>query len=137
MDMKFYWINGRIKQWKFRVFWRPGPENLGDYHSKHHPPEHHIAVRSKYLHVSKLSSMQGCVNLSVRVNPTKRESQRAQLQCYFLEYVYLPLQLISAQSNARAHTCAGARTHNLLPPMESHARRSANTQPITANGILL
>ena len=32
MDMRFYWINYRIKQGQFRVFWRPGPENLGDYH---------------------------------------------------------------------------------------------------------
>ena len=72
MDMGFYWINNRIEQQKFRVFWRPGPENLGDYHSKHHPPKHHIAVRSKYLHVTKLHSLQGCVNLTVNVNTTKR-----------------------------------------------------------------
>ena len=32
MDMRFYRINERIKQGKFRFFWRPGPENLGDYH---------------------------------------------------------------------------------------------------------
>ena len=44
MDMQFYWINDRIKQVNFRVFWIPGPENLGVYHSKHNPPEHHIAV---------------------------------------------------------------------------------------------
>ena len=72
VDMCFYWINDIIEQRKFRVFWRPGPENLGDYHSKYHPPEHHMAVQSKYLHVPKLSSLQGCVNLTVRVNPTKR-----------------------------------------------------------------
>ena len=84
MGMRFYWINDRIEQGKFRVFWRLGPENFGDYYSKHHPPEHHIVVRSKYLHVPKLHSLQGCVNLTVIVNPTKRESQRAQLQRYFL-----------------------------------------------------
>ena len=44
MDMRFYWINNRIEQGKFRVFWRPGPENLEDYHFKHHPPEQHKAV---------------------------------------------------------------------------------------------
>ena len=54
MDMRFYWINDRIKQGQFFVFWRPGPEKLGDYNSKHHPPEHHIAVHSKYLHVPNL-----------------------------------------------------------------------------------
>ena len=71
MDMRFYWINDRIEQGQFCVFWRPGPENLGDYHSKHHPLEHHRAVRSKYLHVPNLRSLQGCVNLTVRMNPTK------------------------------------------------------------------
>ena len=65
MDMRLYWINRRIKQGNFRVFWRPGPENLGNYHSKYHLPEHHIAVRSEYLHEPKLSSLQGCVNLTV------------------------------------------------------------------------
>ena len=88
--MQLYWINDRIKPGQFRVFWRPGPENLGGYHSKHHPTEHQVAVQSKYLHVPKLSSLQGCVNLTVRAiptkrqsragNPTKREIQRAQLQ---------------------------------------------------------
>ena len=87
MDIRFYWINDRIEQGQFRVFWRPGPENLGDYHSKHHPPEHHIAVRSKYLHVSNLLLLQGCVNLRVRVNPTKQESEQAKLERYFLECV--------------------------------------------------
>ena len=80
VDMRFYWINDRIEQGQFCVFWRPGPKNLGDYHSKHHPPEHHRAVRSKYLHVPNLLSLQGCVNLLVRVNPTKRENQRAKLE---------------------------------------------------------
>ena len=55
--------------------------------SKHHPPEYHIAVRSKYLHVPKLSSLQGFVNLTFRVNPIKREIQQAQLQRYLLECI--------------------------------------------------
>ena len=90
--------NNRIKKEQFRVFWRPGPENLGDYNSKHHPPEHHIAVQSKYFHVPKLSSLQGCVNLTIMVspiarqspavNPTKREIEQAQLKRYFLDCIY-------------------------------------------------
>ena len=36
MDMRFYCINNRVEQGQFGVFWRPGSENLGDYHSKHH-----------------------------------------------------------------------------------------------------
>ena len=95
MDMIFYCIKDRIKQGQFRVFWRPGSENLGDYHSKHHPTEHHIAVWPKYLHVTEISSLQGCVNLTNTVSPTvqqspvvntaKLESQQEQLQSYFLE----------------------------------------------------
>ena len=87
MDMRFYWINDKIKQSQFCVFWRPGPENLGYYHSKYHPPEHHRAVHSKYLHVPNICSLQGCVDLPVRVNTTKRESQRAKLERYFLECI--------------------------------------------------
>ena len=88
MDMRFYCINDRIKQGKYRVFWKMGPENLGDYHSEHHSPEHHIAVHSKYLHVPNLRSLQGCVNLTVRVDTNKRESQKAQLERYFLGCMY-------------------------------------------------
>ena len=84
MDMRFYWINDRIEQGQFRVFWRPGPENLGYYHSKHYPPEHHRAVRSNFLHVPNLRLLQGCVNLTLRVNPIKRESQQAKLERYLL-----------------------------------------------------
>ena len=87
MDMRFYLINNRIEQGQFHVFWRQGPEKLGDYHSKHLLPEHHRALRSKYLHVPNLRSLQGCVNLTVRVNPTKLENQRAKLERYFLECV--------------------------------------------------
>ena len=87
MDMQFYFIQDRIEQGQFRVFWRPGPENLGDYNSKHHSPEHHIAVCSKYLYLPNLRLLQGCINLTVRVNPAKRESQRAKLERYFTECV--------------------------------------------------
>ena len=82
--MPFYRINNRIERGKLRVLWRPGSENLGDFHSKHHPPKHRIALRSKYLHRPELRSLQGCVILTVRVNPNKRESQQAQLQRYYL-----------------------------------------------------
>ena len=37
MDMSFHWIQDRILQEHFNVFWKPGPTNLGDYHSKTSP----------------------------------------------------------------------------------------------------
>ena len=51
--------------------WYPGQENLADYQSKHHPGEHHSAVRSYYLHeensplvlprAMRPSTLKGCV----------------------------------------------------------------------------
>ena len=95
MDMRFYWINDRIKQEQFRVYWAPGPTNLGDYPSKHHPPAHHITVCPTYLHVPKTVSLQGCVNLTVNTSPAKRSlavtvkhiRQQEQLTRYYLECV--------------------------------------------------
>jgi hypothetical protein len=32
------------------VYWRPGRENLGDYHTKHHSAQHHKDMRHLILH---------------------------------------------------------------------------------------
>ena len=50
MDMHFYWVQDRIKQKQFNLFWKPGTTNLGDYHTKHHAPSHHRNVRQHYIH---------------------------------------------------------------------------------------
>ena len=52
MDMRFYWIRDRVRQGQFRVHWKPGAVNYADYHTKHHPPSHHIKMRPTYLHVA-------------------------------------------------------------------------------------
>ena len=64
MDIRFHWIIDRILQMHFNVFWKPGPTNLGDYHSKHHPTSHHIKVRHTNLYEphSLQTTLQGCVN---------------------------------------------------------------------------
>ena len=49
-DIIFYWVCDRVNQDQFVVYWRPEADNLGDYHTKHHPPSHHIKVRSNYVH---------------------------------------------------------------------------------------
>ena len=50
-NMKFYWIQDRILQDQFRVFWNKGLLNLGDYFTKHHPSKHHQDMRKVYLQV--------------------------------------------------------------------------------------
>ena len=64
MDMCFHWIQDRIIQEHFHVFWKPGPNNLGDYHSKHHPTPRHIQVQHTNLHEPHIShtTLQGYFN---------------------------------------------------------------------------
>jgi hypothetical protein len=73
IDMRFYWIQDRTRQGQFVIYWRPGTDNLGDYHTKHHSAAHHRQVRPNYLHPSEQSTdqlannvihllLRGCVN---------------------------------------------------------------------------
>ena len=86
MDMRFYWKTDRIRQGHFRVYWRLGPTNLGEYHSKHHPPAHHIKMRHTYLHTRDNSrdTLQGCVSSHNRyttgkvINVANRDTRRIQ-----------------------------------------------------------
>jgi hypothetical protein len=50
MDMKYYWLQDRVCQKQFEVYWRPGKDNLGDYHTKHHPAQHHQDMLPILLH---------------------------------------------------------------------------------------
>jgi hypothetical protein len=50
MDMRYHWLSDRVHQKQFDVYWRPGRENLGDYHTKHHSAQHHKDMRHLILH---------------------------------------------------------------------------------------
>jgi hypothetical protein len=50
IDMRFYWIRDRVRQGQFEIYWEKGSGNRSDYHSKHHPPAHHINMRPIYLY---------------------------------------------------------------------------------------
>jgi hypothetical protein len=50
MDMRYHWLTYRVRQKQFDVFWRPGRENLGDYHTKHHSAQHHKDMHHLILH---------------------------------------------------------------------------------------
>jgi hypothetical protein len=49
MDMRFHWLHDHQAQERFRIYWRPRKTNLVDYFTKHHPPLHHVNVRSEFL----------------------------------------------------------------------------------------
>jgi hypothetical protein len=50
MDMRYHWLTDRVRQKQFDVYWRPGNENLADYHTKHHSAQHHKDMRHLILH---------------------------------------------------------------------------------------
>ena len=62
IDMRFYWLQDRIRPGQFKLYWRPGTENYADYFSKHHPPAHHQKMRSTYLCEQVLQLLRGCVD---------------------------------------------------------------------------
>jgi hypothetical protein len=64
MDMRYHWLTDRVRPKRFDVFWRPGCENMGDYHTKYHSAQHHKDTRGFLFHQSNiLQVLQGCVKL--------------------------------------------------------------------------
>jgi hypothetical protein len=63
MDMKYYCLQDRLRK-KIDVYWRPGKDNLGDYHTKHHSAQHHKDMRPIILYqTNSLNVLLGCVKL--------------------------------------------------------------------------
>ena len=48
MDLRLHWLRCREAQGQFRFYWAPGPDNWGDYSTKHHPPIYHISQRPQF-----------------------------------------------------------------------------------------
>jgi hypothetical protein len=64
MDMRYNWLTDRVRRKQFDVYWRPGRENLIDYHTKHHSAQHHKYMRHIILHEeNSLQVLRGCVKL--------------------------------------------------------------------------
>jgi hypothetical protein len=53
MDMRFSLIKDRVKPGQFNVYWGPGYQNLADYFTKHHSPEHHKRMGEIYIHADE------------------------------------------------------------------------------------
>jgi hypothetical protein len=73
MDMRYHWLTDRVRQKQFDLYWRPGCENLGDYHTKHHSAKHHKDMRHLILHeANSLQVLRGCVKLFPLPHPPVR-----------------------------------------------------------------
>jgi hypothetical protein len=106
MNMRYHWLTNRVLQKQFNVYWRPGRENLGDYHIKYHSAQHHKDMRGFILHqANSLQVLRGCVELlplsqpplrartDARTNPsaqiaTTKECARARVRCLKTEPNY-------------------------------------------------
>jgi hypothetical protein len=79
MDMRFYWLQDRVEQGQFNVYWAPGKYNLADYFSKLHPPSHHRKMRPIYLYNEGTSptTLQGCVEILSRAQSSHTRVARA------------------------------------------------------------
>jgi hypothetical protein len=65
MDMKYYWLQDRVRQKQFDVYWLPVKDNLADYHTKHHPAQHHRDMRHILIHQANiLNVLRGRAKLS-------------------------------------------------------------------------
>jgi hypothetical protein len=64
MDIKYYWLQDRVRQNQFDVYWRPGKADIGYYLTKHHLAKHHKYMRPIILHQANiLNVLRGCVRL--------------------------------------------------------------------------
>jgi hypothetical protein len=92
MDMRYHWLTDRVRQKQFDVYWRPGRENRGDYHTKHHSAQHHKYMRGLILHqANSLQVLRGCVKLRplpqpqlrahIRTDKSKRPESHSTKEC--------------------------------------------------------
>jgi hypothetical protein len=79
LDMRYHWMTDKVRQKQFDVYWRPGRENLADYHKKHHLEHHHKYMRHLILHqANSLQVLRGCVKLLPLPQPSVRACTDAQ-----------------------------------------------------------
>jgi trehalose utilization protein len=73
MNMRYHCLTYRVRQKQFDVYWRPGHENLGDYHTKHHSAQHQKDMRGLILHqANSLQVLRGYVKLLPLPQPPLR-----------------------------------------------------------------
>jgi hypothetical protein len=79
MDMIYHWLTDRVRQKQFDLYWPPGKDNLGDYHTKNNSAQHHKDMRQFILHqANSLNALRGCVKLPQPQPRTRTYTQTGQ-----------------------------------------------------------
>jgi hypothetical protein len=69
-------LHNREAQDQLRIHWQPGKTNLADYFTKHHPPAHHLSVRSQFLtRVKDLAETQHQQQEQGQTNPKSAKAE--------------------------------------------------------------
>ena len=79
MDILFYWLRDRVRQKQIYVFWKNGYLNLADYVTKHHPTQHHRAMRPTYLANTTIQDRRQACNSPPTTNPEQQLSFQRKL----------------------------------------------------------
>jgi hypothetical protein len=97
MDMRYHSLTDRVRLKQFDFCWRPGRENLADYHTKHHSGQHHKDMRTPTTPPTPCARPHGRTDESKRPesHPTKK-CARARVRCLSTEpnYYYCPIALV-------------------------------------------
>ena len=48
-DMRYHWLQDRVKSKDFYIYWDKGKINRADYHTKHFSPSYHQEQRKHYI----------------------------------------------------------------------------------------
>jgi hypothetical protein len=79
MNMRYHWLTDRVRQKQLNVYWRPGKDNLEDYHTKHHSAQHHKDMRPLILHQAySLNVLPGRIKLPQPQPRTRTDNQIGQ-----------------------------------------------------------
>jgi hypothetical protein len=71
-DMRWNWLRDKATHEQLRMYWAKGAENNADYFTKHHPPSHHLAMRSKYvLNAHQVTTLNRLLGARVCSNPDR------------------------------------------------------------------
>ena len=117
MDMRFYWLQDRVRQGQFLIYWRPGTDNLGDYYTKHHPASHHRRIRHHFLHPpAGPLTFTPCEGVSVPAFPDAAQTPRSQ-----------PIPALTDAAQTTSLQSPQSRARNIIRVIGRAANRIVNS----------
>jgi hypothetical protein len=123
IDMRFYWIQDRVSNGEFRVYWQRGIENLADYFTKHHSPSHHRRHRNTYLspHQATSDFQRGCVDPAPRspgltpAQPTESLLLQASSEAFSVPLSTVPEAVVPSNHQYTTYTQSPIHGNGFFP----------------------